>query len=106
MVPDLSSLAWPAVAGYATWKAGLLAERLVVLRERAVGVRSKGDPETAKVIVPDDLIALANQETEEWAKDDLIQSMREKFRELYAVLKQEPESWQAVRRAFGIAEMP
>ena len=48
--------------------------------------------------IPDDLLALANLESEEWAKDDVLQDLRHKYAEL--------EDWQRVRRAVGIGELP
>jgi hypothetical protein len=48
----------------------------------------------APVEVPEDLIALANQERETWAQEETLRAMRERYEAL--------GDWTGVRAAFGI----
>lgn len=48
----------------------------------------------APVEVPDDLVALANQERETWAQEETLRAMRERYEAL--------GDWNLVRSAFGV----
>ena len=48
--------------------------------------------------IPDDLSALAWNEQESWAKEDVLKAIREKYEEYH--------DWDKVRVAFGLARMP
>lgn len=50
----------------------------------------------APVEVPDDLIALANQERETWAQEETLRAMRERYEAL--------GDWNLVRSAFGVGQ--
>jgi len=52
---------------------------------------------TDPVEVPDDLLALANQEREVWAQEETLRAIRER----YEVLK----NWNKVRFAFGVGRI-
>lgn len=117
-----ASVVWSAVVGYATWRADLR----VATRERRLALDAAHrrdrmeatDAETKKaaalrrtassVTLPDDLEAVALQESEEWARDNERQLMRERFVELHQLSPAESDDdiWQKVRRGVGIAEMP
>jgi hypothetical protein len=56
------------------------------------------------IVIPDDLEALALRESEAWARDDVRAVIKEKFRELDS--GEAAVTWQRVRRAMGIGEMP
>ncbi len=116
----VASLAWSAVAGYAAWRADLWAsvrERRLVrqLDDAKELVTAKADAETkaalkgrtvSNIVLPDDLEAVAMQESEGWARDNERQLMRERFLELAPTAKGESDAWQKVRRAVGIGELP
>ncbi len=126
-----ASLAWSGVVGYVAWRADLLVQKALALRstEHADAVKVKTlqvesaerialtqADEVAKaklknralgsIEIPDDLEAVAMQETEEWARDNERQLIRERFVELAALGGSENEVWQKVRRAVGVGEMP
>ena len=50
----------------------------------------------APVEVPDDLVALANQERESWAQEETLRAMRERYEAL--------GDWNLVRSAFGVGQ--
>ena len=87
----LSSLVWAAVALVIAWRA----ERIVV-RWMAMTGKDPANPVDLPPI-PNDLEALALQESELHAQE----SMREVIRERYAKL----QDWNLVRHAVGIGEM-
>lgn len=126
-----ASLAWSGVVGYVAWRADLLVQKALALRsaEHADAVKVKTQQiesaeriavaqadEAAKakmrnraigsIEIPDDLEAVAMQESEGWARDNERQLMRERFVELAALGGTEDEVWQKVRRAVGVGEMP
>jgi len=47
------------------------------------------------VVIPDDLAALAMQYDEEWAQEDVLKAMRERF--------EQRKDWNLVRQAYGVA---
>lgn len=49
------------------------------------------------IAVPDDLMALALTQSESWAQEDTLKSMRERYAEL--------RDWQKVRFAFGVGRI-
>lgn len=61
-------------------------------------------PSKAEITIPDDLEAVALAESEAWAQNDLRVLLREKFLEYHT--GDSAETWQKVRRAIGIGEMP
>jgi hypothetical protein len=121
----VASLAWTSVAGYATWRADLLVAKALALRstrdaeriassERIASLRASAAAKDAAarrpinaIELPDDLEAVALQESEPWARDNERQIMRERFQELQVQTGQsDAETWQAVRRAVGVGELP
>lgn len=56
------------------------------------------------VVIPDDLEAHCAQWEDSWARDDERTNVRHKFVELFT--GDAKETWQLVRRAVGIGEMP
>lgn len=46
-------------------------------------------------VIPDDLVALAMQYDEEWAQEDVLKAMRERF--------EQRGDWNLVRQAYGVA---
>lgn len=56
------------------------------------------------IVLPDDLEAHCAQWEDQWARDDERQHVRTKFAELFT--GDAAETWQKVRRAVGIGELP
>jgi hypothetical protein len=90
VIADLAALCWPAVAAYAIWRLAPVAEQFAPRAARAV-------VEEAPAEVPDDLVALALQQSETWAQEDTVKAMREKY-EL-------AKDWNLVRSAFGVGRV-
>ena len=68
-------------------------------RERLAALARPGD-----VVVPEDLEAHCAQWEDSWARDDERAVIRAKFTELYT--GDASATWQLVRRAVGVGEMP
>jgi hypothetical protein len=49
------------------------------------------------VEVPEDLLALANQERESWAQEEVLRVIRERYEDL--------QDWNKVRAAFGVGRI-
>ncbi len=105
----LLSAGYLGVLGYSVWRADLRLQQWIAAKYR-VAESSNMPRETSvasAVQLPDDLVAVANLESERWARDNEQALMREKFVELQTTFgKPESETWQGVRRAWGVAEMP
>jgi hypothetical protein len=86
---DLAFLLWPLVCVFAIWRFAQVAERW------APGGPAVPKPEDAPI--PADLLAFANQESEQWAKDEALELIRRKYIE--------HGHWNAVRSAVGIGSM-
>lgn len=97
----LVALIWASVVGYGLWRFAQVMERVgLALVERLSDfkpVRESLAPPPPPVI-PDDLAALAFNETEAWAKEEVLRVIREKY--------DEHHDWQKVRVAFGVAQRP
>jgi hypothetical protein len=100
----LASLVWSGVASYAVWRADTFATRFVAAKHQAFANANTTPtsrlvtPNRAQIELPDDLNALAMEESESWAQDDTRALIRDKFLEL--------GDWQKVRRVMGIGELP
>lgn len=88
----LTAVLWPAVAAYAVWRVAAVADQWAPARRPAPEAGPSRD-----IVVPDDLVALALTHTEQWAQEDTIRAMRERYAEL--------GDWQKVRFAFGIGRL-
>ena len=86
----LAHLLWAGVAVYAIHRLSELAERF------APAVSDEGAP-VAPVEVPDDLIAVAMQERESWAQEEVMRAIRERYEEL--------KDWNKVRAAVGVGRI-
>ncbi len=100
-----------AVAGYAIWRADLRAQQYIAgLEARDAMKVPVVPPESAAklarkdVTVPDDLVAWANQWQDQWARDDALNDLRQKFLETHT--GNTDDTWQAIRRGVGIGELP
>lgn len=95
------TLVWAGVAWYAVWRVTQVVERVGLAFVERLGdfkpMRESLAP-PAPPTIPDDLAALAFNETEAWAKEEVLRAIREKYEEYH--------DWQKVRVAFGVARMP
>lgn len=86
----MSHLLWAAVAVYAIHRACVVAERFApALTEPATPF--------LPIDVPEDLVAVANQERESWAQEEVLRVIRERFEDL--------KDWNKVRAAFGVGRI-
>jgi hypothetical protein len=86
----LAHLLWAAVAVYAIHR---VAE--VAMAFAPVPPESTLPP--APVDVPEDLVAIANQERESWAQEEVLRVIRERYEDL--------KDWNRVRAAFGVGRI-
>jgi hypothetical protein len=86
----LVHLLWVAVAAYAVHRFAAVAERF------APNVPEIA-PLPASAEVPDDLIAVAMQEREAWAQEEVLRAIRERYEEL--------KDWNKVRAAVGVGRI-
>lgn len=82
----IGQVLWPAVFAYAVWRFAAVIERWA-----PPPVALTAD----KVVLPEDVIAWAMQETETWAQEEHLQVAREKYVAL-------GKDWNRVRSALGI----
>jgi hypothetical protein len=85
MLTILPHLIWAGVALFIVHELRTFANEWMALKAH--------DP-LVPVEVPEDLVALANQERETWAQEETLRSMRERYEAL--------GDWNLVRSAFGI----
>jgi hypothetical protein len=101
MLEFLGTALWASVAGYGLWRVSAVLERVGLAFVERLGdfkpIRESLAPPPPPNI-PDDLAALAFNETEPWAKEEVLRAVREKYEEYH--------DWQKVRVAFGVARMP
>jgi hypothetical protein len=94
MLDLMASLAWCAVAVYAVRRTAEVGLRAIAVWERNAPIPPAPEP---VVDVPNDLVAVAMQEREAWAQEEVLRAMREKY-EL-------SKDWNMVRRAFDVGAM-
>jgi hypothetical protein len=80
----VASLAWTVLGAALLWRADVVATRWMRGREPAEMIE-----------IPPDLMALALNETEEWAQTQTMKVLREKYAEYH--------DWNRVRAAVGVA---
>lgn len=101
MLDFVASLVWALVVGYGLWRGAVVVERVGLAFVERLGdfkpIRESFAP-PAPAPIPDDLAALAVNEQESWAKEDVLKVIREKY--------DEHQDWQKVRVAFGLAMRP
>jgi hypothetical protein len=57
------------------------------------------------VVVPDDIVALAMRESEEWAQEQVLQTAKERYVKVQDASMPDAQKWNLVRRALGIGEL-
>lgn len=103
----VASLVWAAVAAYATWRADLRVAQALAARTpngEAVAPQPAGKPARGQVQLPDDLEAYVNMWGDEFARVDERNTLRDKYLELHT--GDAHETWQRVRTAIGIGQLP
>lgn len=91
MIALIQTALWVAVTAYAVWRFAAVVER-VGAWYAPVPVKDQ-----TPVQVPHDLMAFALSHEEEWAQEDVMKAIRERY-EL-------TNDWNAVRMAFGIGRI-
>lgn len=57
------------------------------------------------VEVPQDIVALAMRESEEWAQEQVLQTAKERYVKVQDASMPDAQKWNLVRRALGIGEL-
>lgn len=57
------------------------------------------------VVVPQDIVALAMRESEEWAQEQVLQTAKERYVKVQDAAMPDAQKWNLVRRALGIGEL-
>lgn len=86
----LAALVWALLGGLFLW-------RLDRFAHRWLAVARSDDGTDGTVVVPDDLVGLAMNESEKWAQDSVLEAIKERYSKLL--------DWNKVRRAMGVGEM-
>lgn len=86
----LVHMLWAAVVVYAIHRIGDIVVRLAPARPEAA-------PLPPLVELPEDLVALAMQERESWAQEELLRVIRERYDDL--------KDWNRVRAAMGVGRI-
>ena len=95
----MSHLVWAAVAVLLIERANRLAETWLARHYPARPV------EEHEVVVPQDLVALAMRESEEWAQEEVLKAARERYMKITDAAMPESQKWNLVRRALGVGEL-
>ncbi|MFZ9960144.1 MAG: hypothetical protein ACO3GP_07115 [Candidatus Limnocylindrus sp.] len=86
----LIHLLWAAVAVFAIHRFAAVADAFA---PKAVESTLPPPP----VEIPEDLVAVANQERESWAQEEMLRVIRERYEDL--------KDWNRVRSAFGVGRI-
>lgn len=86
----LAHILWAAVVVYAVHKIADVAGRFAPVRPEAA-------LPAAPVELPEDLMAVAMQERESWAQEEVLRAIRERYEEL--------RDWNKVRAAVGVGRI-
>lgn len=97
----LTSVLWASVVAYGLWRGSAVVEKVGLAFVERLGdfkPHRESFAPPAPAPIPDDLSALAFNEQEAWAKEDVLKAIREKY--------EEHGDWNKVRVAFGVAMRP
>lgn len=86
----LAALAWALLGGLFLWRVDHFAHRWLSAKRLDPG-------QEGNVVIPDDLVGLAMNESEKWAQDSVLDTIRERYDKL--------RDWNKVRRAVGAGEV-
>lgn len=87
MIALLQTMLWTAVTAYAVWRFAAALELFAPPPPK----------DHTPVSVPHDLMAFALSHGEEWAQEDVMKAIRERY--------ETTNDWNAVRMAFGIGRI-
>lgn len=87
MIALIQTALWVAVTAYAVWRLAAVCERFVPPVPK----------DHAPVQVPHDLMAFALSHGEDWAQEEVLRAIRERY--------ETTNDWDAVRMAFGIGRL-
>lgn len=88
----LIHLLWATVAVYALHRLSAVLERFAPVRPETMV-----PPAEPLVEIPDDLMAVAMQEREGWAQEEVLRAIRERYEDL--------KDWNRVRSAVGVGRI-
>lgn len=88
----IGDILWPIAFAYAAHRLSAAIEAFKPVRASEVSKSEQLDYD-----IPNDLVALANQENEVWAQEEVLRVIREKFEML--------QDWNQVRAAMGIGRI-
>lgn len=91
MLDFLGTLVWAGVACYGIW-------RFAPVLERFASVHADAPDDIEDVTIPDDLLAFASALKDEWAVEDTVKAIKERYLDL--------RDWNRVRSAMGIGIIP
>jgi hypothetical protein len=84
----------------------LLIERASRLSERWLGLQYPAPAlEEHELVVPQDIVALAMRESEEWAQEEVLKAAKERFLKVKDATMPDAQRWNLVRKALGIGEL-
>jgi hypothetical protein len=86
----IGDVLWPLAFAYAAYRFSSVLEQFVPAK------KDEGDV-NKEVIVPDDLVAVAMQENEAWAQEEVLRAITERYEKL--------QDWNKVRFAMGIGRI-
>lgn len=87
MIALLQTALWVVVVAYAVWRLALVAEQFAPVAQK----------DFTPVTVPQDLMAFALSHPEEWAQDEVLRAIRERY--------ETTNDWNAVRMAVGVGRI-
>lgn len=86
----MAHVLWAAVVVYAIHRMSEVVTLFAPTRQEVAAI-------PAPVEIPEDLVAVANQERESWAQEEVLRVIRERYEEL--------KDWNKVRAAFGVGRI-
>lgn len=89
---NLSSLPWAAVAAFFVSRLDKFAHRWLTISDPVAQSKATGPAE-----IPPDLEAFAMQESEKWAQDSVLATVRERYDAFH--------DWNKVRAALGVGTL-
>lgn len=95
----MTALVWAGVAIFALVRLEALVRHWLAL------VYPPALPTEQDVEVPQDIMALAMRESEEWAQEEVLKAAKERFLKVKDATMPDAQRWNLVRRALGIGEL-
>lgn len=95
----IAALVWAGVVVFA------LVRTEAVVRHWLALTYPPSVPTEQDVLVPQDIVALAMRESEEWAQEEVLKAAKERFLKVKDATMPEGQRWNLVRKALGIGEL-